>query len=461
MLSAYAILLPVSFRYASRSFDHPSRYVYFLGFVFVWNHLFNLGFFNFCLSLVGYLFFLGYWSRTRNRLGLSQVSILIGLSLLIYLCNGLSYYLAAATVGLLSLGAILAERSRIDTWWKAVAKPQLGALLAVPLSVAFFALHGRSQLIHSSHLTLGSVAWTITRAPILVSSFNAVDLKLSEFFSLVLLMATMAAVYVRRRRRTSLVYSDLLLAAAGLQLILYVALPERALGGGEINYRVLLLAMVTLALWITLQPQPRPAVVGISLSAAVVCISLVARNLQRDLWLSAALNEYRKAESRMEEHKSFLRLQFEVTGYGSTRDPGLRYDPFLNASALIALERNLVDLDNYETASRNFPIIYRPGFDPMTVIRNEGSSAYRPLADISQYEAMTGRPVDYVMIWDLQRWSQTTPLGKMALQQLYRNYVPIYCARDIPLQLYQRRGEVNSAGVAPDCALSIASSSSQ
>jgi hypothetical protein len=455
LMTLYVVLLPCAFRYASRSFDRISHYTYFVVFALVWNHLFQLGFFNFCLSLVWYLFFLGYWATRRSRLGGTEVAGLLGLSILLYFSNGLSYYLAAATVGLLSLAVALMEpRDLEQSRWKSVLKPQAGALVALPLSVGFFALHGRSHISLPSHMTLQDISWSISRVSILVSSFNAIDLKLSALFGVVLFIAAAKVFYSRRHSR--LLFSDFLLLAAAGQLILFVALPERAWGGGEINYRTLLFSLATFALWIAIQPFHKLMVVAIAGVATVVCLGLVARSFQRNLWLSAGLYEYRQAASQIEQHKSLLRLQFEPIGYGRTRDPGLRYDPFLNASALVALDRDLVDLDNYETASRNFPIVYRKGFDPMTVIRNEGPSAYRPLADIAQYEAMTGRTVDYVLLWDVQRWNPASPFGKMALQQLYRDYVLIYCARNIPLQLYRLRGQVNSAQVAPNCPLAAA-----
>jgi hypothetical protein len=453
LLTSYIVLFPVAFRYASRSFDRIPRYTYFLGFALVWNHLFSMGFLNYCLSLVWYLFFIGYWARSRAQFGATQVIVSLGFSLLLYFSNGLSYYLAVSALGLASIAWLITE-SRRDGWWKEVLKPQAGLLLAMPLSVGFFALHGRSQAAVLPHISLGAITWSMTRVPILASSFNAIDLKLSAVFGILLFVAIVIAIWIRRGRRWS--FSDALLIAAVIQFVLYIVLPERAFGGA-VNYRVFLFALVTLTLWVSIQPYEAVSGAVISAAATIICLGLIARDFQRNLWLSAALDEYREAGAQIEEHKSFLRLQFEPTGYGTTRDPGLRYDPFLNYSAFVALDRNLVDLDNYETASRNFPIVYREGFDPMTVIRREGPSPYRPLADISGYEAMTGRTVDYVLLWDVQRWNPESPFGKMALQQLYRDYVLIYCARNIPLQLYRLRGLANSAAVATNCPVASAS----
>jgi len=454
-LTSYVILLPLAFRYASRSFDHVSHYTYFLSFAFVWNHLFQLGFFNFCFSLVWYLFLLGYWARRRSHLDLPQVVGLLILSCLVYFSNGLSYYLAASTLGLLSVASLAMEPRNVpgDSWWKVVLKPQTGLVLAVPLSVWYYAVHGRYYDTRPSHANLGSLSWSLTRVPILVSSYNAIDLKLSALFGMVALVAVVVACYSRRRENRKLLLSDVLLVAAAGQFVLYVVAPQHTGGGGYINYRFMLFALVTLALWIAVQPYNKATIAFISGAATMIGLGLIARNLQRDVWLSAALGEYREAAAHIEEHKSLLSLHFDRSSYGSIRDPGLRYDPFMHAAALLATERGLVDLDNYEAESRNFPIVYREGFDPMKVIKNEGPSATPPLADIAQYQRMTGRTVDYLLLWDVQRWDRAESFAQIALKQLSSDYVLIYCAENIPLRLYRLRQQVSAPYVAPTCPL--------
>jgi len=459
LLTSYVILLPVAFRYASRSFDYLSRYTYFLSFALVWNHLFQMGFFNFCLSLVWYLFFIGYWARKRNSLGTWQIANLFLLSVLLYFSNGLSYYLAAATVGLLSIGVLLSGPRSIprDVWWKAVVKPQLGLALALPLSILYFAMHGKNYAALPSHMTLGAVAWSVSRVSILVSSYNAIDLKLSALFGMVLLVAGVIACYSRRGQYPKLLFSDVLLIGAGGQFILYVVAPRAAVGGGLINYRVLLFALSTLALWIAIQPYSGVTTAFISAGATIIGLALVARSLDRNLWLSAVLDEYRAAATHIEEHKSLLPLDFEErSGYGNTRDPGLRYDPLRHAGDLLATERYLADLDDYEANSRNFPIVYREDLDPMRVIEREGPSARPPLADIAQYQRMTGRTVDYVLLWDVQRWNRAGPSAQTVLRQLSNDYVLIYCAQSIPLLLYRLRSEDSSASAVQNCPLAAA-----
>ncbi len=455
LLTSYVVLLPFAFRYASRSFGHIARYTYFLGFALLWNYFFLMGFFNFCLSLVWYLLLLGYWARKRSCLGPMQITVLFLLSFLLYFSNGLSYYLAVGTVGLLSIAVLVGgPRSlSLHSWGKALAYPQIGLAVAVPLSVWYFAFPSKNTLVtRPAHMTLGVVSWSITRVSILVSSYNAIDLKFSALFGLVSLIAVVAACYARRGQGPKLRFSDALLLAAGGQFILYVIAPQHAGGGGFINYRLFLFAVATLTLWITIQPYNKTTTAVISAAAVVIGLGLGARTFERSRWFTSALEEYKAASSHIEQHKSFLSLHFDdQAGYGTFRDPGLKDDPFMHAGDLLATERNLVDLDDYEAISRNFPIVYRADFDPMKVIKKEGPSALPPLADISGYQHTTGRTVDYVLLWDAQRWNPADLIAQSALQQVHADYVLIYCAENIPLQLYQLRQEVSLAVKTPNC----------
>ncbi len=90
LLTLYVILLPLAMRYAARSFCSTSHYLYFFSLAFIYNYFFHLGMINFCLSVMWYLTFIGYWARHRQRLGLRQILVLICLTFLFYFSNGLS-----------------------------------------------------------------------------------------------------------------------------------------------------------------------------------------------------------------------------------------------------------------------------------------------------------------------------------------------------------------------------------
>ena len=453
LLTSYVVFLPLAFRYASRSFDHIPRYTYFLGFVLVWNYFFQLGFFNFCLSLAWYLFFVGYWARNRGNLGTRQVVNLFLLSILLYFSNGLSYYLAAGTIGLLSIAA-LAKKVHGDSqwpWWYAVAMPQVGLLLALPLSVLFFTQHGKYYATRGVPMTLGSLSWSVTRLPILLPSFSTIDLKLSALFAIVLLISAAIACCARRHREQKFLFSDVVVIAAAVQFVLYVIAPEHAGGGGFINDRILLFSLVTFTLWIAIQQYDKITTAAIAAAALLISLGLQARTFEHNRWLSARLDEYSTAANHIDENKSLWAFDLDPagSGYPYLQEHGLRYDPFEHAGAMLALQRNLVDLNNYETASKNFPIVYKNSVDPFGILeklpRDGGPRAWPPMVDFAKYYQTTGQRVDYVLLWDLHAKDHTNPSIQNLLQQLSSDYALIYCAPNIPLQLYQLRSQVSTA----------------
>ncbi len=459
LLTSYVVLLPLSFRYASQSFDYVSRYTYFLGFALVWNYFFQLGFFNFCLSLVWYLFFLGYWARNRHSLGLWNVVHLFLLSVLLYFSNGLSYYLAGATVGVLSLVALAtAPRGQSHKrQWYAVLLPQVGLLLSLPLSILFFAQHGKHYATRPSPVSFRSLIWSVTRLPILLTSLNSIDLKLSALFGILLALGAGLAVYSRRDRPQKLMWSDALLLAGACLFVFYIVAPEHTGGGGFINDRIFLFALATVALWVSMQQYDRTTAALLTAAAMISILGLQVRTFERNARLSAMLDQYSTAANHIEEHKLLWALNLDPagTGYVQAREPGLREDPFEHAGAILALQRNLVDLNNYEAASKNFPIVYNDAFDPFHIIeilpRDGGAPTFPRRVNLAKYDQLTGRAVDYVLLWHLPDPTHANLAVQDLQRQLSSDYVLIYCAENIPLRLYHLRREESSTSGAASC----------
>jgi hypothetical protein len=328
--------------------------------------------------------------------------------------------------------------------------------------VLYFDRHGKYYATQAGQMTLSSLSWSVTRMSILVPSFNAIDLKLSALFGVVLLIGTVATCFSRRNQERKLVFSDALLIAAGGQFVLYVFAPQHVGGGGFINDRIFLFALVTFALWIAIQQYSRVTIAVIASVAIVITLGLQARSFKRNAWLSAMLDEYGTAASYIDERKSLWAFDLDPagSGYANLEENGLRRDPFEHAGAMLALQRNLVDLNNYETASRNFPIVYKESFDPTRIIeklpRNGGPPTFPPLVNIAQYSRTTGRSVDYVLLWDMQAQNHTNPAIKNLQQQISSEYVLIYCAQKIPLLLYRLREEGSSVRADANCPLASA-----
>src|SRR5207237_10053478 len=66
LLSAYALALPLSARWALGALGPEAATLAWLSLPLVGNQLLHFGFYNFCLSLAAYLLVVGWWLRHRE-----------------------------------------------------------------------------------------------------------------------------------------------------------------------------------------------------------------------------------------------------------------------------------------------------------------------------------------------------------------------------------------------------------
>ena len=86
-------LLPLSVLYFLNSVQKRNMVFGLLGFLFAYNYLLHMGFYNFVLSMSLFFFTLGYWWRVKDKLGLINIVVIYVLLLATYLTHYHSYAL--------------------------------------------------------------------------------------------------------------------------------------------------------------------------------------------------------------------------------------------------------------------------------------------------------------------------------------------------------------------------------
>ena len=86
-------LLPLSLLYFLKSVQKRNTVFGLLGFLFAYNYLLHMGFYNFVLSMSLFFFTLGYWWRVKDKLRLINIVVIYGLLLATYLTHYHSYAL--------------------------------------------------------------------------------------------------------------------------------------------------------------------------------------------------------------------------------------------------------------------------------------------------------------------------------------------------------------------------------
>ena len=96
-------LLPFSLLYFLNSIQKRNIVFGLLGFLFAYNYLLHMGFYNFVLSMSLFFFTLGYWWRVKDKLGLINIVVIYVLLLVTYLTHYHSYALLIMSLTFFSL----------------------------------------------------------------------------------------------------------------------------------------------------------------------------------------------------------------------------------------------------------------------------------------------------------------------------------------------------------------------
>jgi len=279
----------------------------------------------------------------------------------------------------------------------------------------------------------------LSRLTVLTAANDNIDLRITHAVAAVLVLAFGLKCYSRMKVR-KLIWTDSLLIAALLQFILYLLAPEAAAGVGLIKARIILFPLLTLVLWLTVQPFKRTFTVILTLAVVFASLALVGRDVNRYVWQAPLLDQFFAAADHIERNSTILPLSFHQAGYDPQgRDRKLKYDPFLHATELIAIEKGLVDLNDYEAATRNFPLVYEYALDPSRIIGHEREYGFPPQAYVTSYYPSTGRFVDYVLLWNVRAEDFSNADAQSTFKELAANYELVYSAPQIPLQLFARR----------------------
>ena len=105
-LTGYIVLMAVSVRYLVNAVEGDRMPLAFLGFPFIYNYLFLMGFYNFSLGVALFMLSLGYWWRRFDTFNVKHAIVLGSLLVVVYFCHPVPLVLAVLSivlVGILSL----------------------------------------------------------------------------------------------------------------------------------------------------------------------------------------------------------------------------------------------------------------------------------------------------------------------------------------------------------------------
>jgi hypothetical protein len=447
LLSAYVLLLPLSARYALRAIDPRAGFLAVLAFPFLYNYMFHMGFFNFCVSLPAFLFVVGYWLKHAERMGPARTALLALLVLWVYFCHPVTLVVTVAAVltlagwrALLDLLSTPDRRFAPLALWRSLRRWLLAPALACLPALALMASFVRSRIgarvlmlplwVKVKHLaglySLASLTiWTIPLA-----------------LTLAFLFYFVAGLCLHARRGQPLQAGDGLLAAIAVLAVAFFAAPSDLSGGGFVNHRLLLFPFLTLMLWFGTCEHPARRRLWIQAAAAGIALGFLGLFAWKYAEIDGALAEIAAAGERVETDHTFLYLSYAHQGVDTQgRKLAFRTWPFAHAGGYVGARKRLADLSLYEANEDYFPFYYRPALNPYLHLATEplGIENDPPAVDLLGYPRRTGGSVDYVLLWGLRDGRRSEPKIRALLDQLAAGYEPIYQARDGRVRLFRLR----------------------
>jgi hypothetical protein len=394
LVSGYALTLLAGVWYLAGAVrPGASRWLAFLAFPFVFNFLFQFGFYNFSLSLALFPFVLGFWWRYRERPATPRY--VIGINLLLWLCyfsHILSFGLALLAIAILWLATLRCDSWRRHLLHVAVLAPQ-GFL-----PVWYFSMEGGSAV--ASFWPFGRLLRYFVQIGAL-PSFGPPQELLSELLALTFLVLLVLTLRREGLRRPLGGERAFLLLAAVFTLLYFVS-PDGMSGGTMLKNRLCLYPYLILIPWLAPGFGARGRRIGAAALAAVALLNL-GYVVHWYRLLSGEMEAYLAGLDPVAANTRVLPLLFTHQGHGA------KVDVLGHAMSYKALERGLIDWDNYEAASTHFPTQFRDPWPPIPEIEARPGTLR-----MKQWR----RRADYVYAWRM-------PAGHTFAGRLERFYDPV------------------------------------
>jgi hypothetical protein len=437
LLTGYLVLLPLGLRYALEGVRAGAGWLAVLAFPLLHHFLYHMGFYNFCYSLGLFGFVVGYYLRHHEHFGVRQTLILGALAVLTYFCHAVGLAAAMLAVGVLALAWRPAGQSLV----RRLVGPTLAFLPVVALGAAFVGRQGGGAAWKNTRLGL----WDALRQLEMLVSYLNLERLFTELFFWGLAALTVAVLWARWRSR-SFGRADWLLAVPALTFAAYFTAPTELSGGGFVEPRLALLALLALILWLGTFPFGPRLKWTVQGSAALIAVGLLVLHVTAYAAFNDYLDDYLSAEPHLEANRTLLPLPFARRLHtGDPRLDNAKVGVFRHAAGYLAAQVGVIDLENYEGTTGYFPVNYRPEVDPFVQLNPDqvgedvGLQAAPPDVDFLKYGERTGIPVDYVLLWDVRPESKKSPVGEAIFAQLADRYELIHTSPRGLLQLYRRK----------------------
>jgi len=361
--------------------DRERRWLALLAFPLAFNQLFQMGFYNFSLGLGLWMVVVAWWWRRRADPGLGFALGLNGLLLLLYFAHLVPHLLALLTIAVLWLVTL-----RRATWKRhllhiAILLPQAVLPLWYVASTDSATIPSATPLATAlRHFVELHVLYSLGEPQTWLGRLVAVVF-------LLLVILTLAEKLRAGSLRAALGEADAFLLVAALGVILYLVSPEGVGSGIFLKNRLSLFPWLALLPWLSMS---RWKGFQRSLLAVLACLAItdVAYLADRYRAVDREVRGLVSAAAPIAPNSRVLPLLFD------RQSGAIPFALLGHAFSYAAIDKGLIDWDNYEAGTGLFPLRFRA-----TVFR---PAIYELESDPGDLFLRAYAPVvDYVFCWKM------------------------------------------------------------
>jgi len=359
LLTLYVLGLPLALRYALRASPTGADWLALLGFPFIYSVVLLWGFYNFCLSLVLLLLALGYWQRHAGRWQPTTILGLTAVLTLLYFAHPMSYLVSGLLLGLL---VVAGSRQRWPARLRELGFLLLAYLPSLPLMGWYIWQQGATTRNPAEHY--GENLWNWLRLEPIHYAGSAEG---TYRWLVAGLLAGATGLVLRQipRGRASRQVGPWALGTL-LLLTAYVIMPDEVAGGSITRPRWGLLSYLALLGGLAAVPwSPRVRLLGLGLST-IVAAALLSFRVQKLRDFQPGLAEYQSLLPYLRPGSTLLPISYGAANHlPSSLEPGTYISVLSEAVNYLAVERQLLCYGNYEATTGYFPLVWRPGSNPI------------------------------------------------------------------------------------------------
>ena len=316
----------------ARARDERCTAYAFLAFPLAYDQSLQFGYYNFSLGVGLFLLTVSLWWRNREDTSWSNVARFAALLLLMYFCHPMPTGLAMGSIGLMWL----------------ITSRKVRHLVAFVPATLLLVWYFSTQSATESHPPLHDLADFLTHARFLLT-FDERQITFGVALFVLYVLLAVATIAIDRTREGR-VFGAILAAF----LILYFIAPKAAAGGLGVNDRIGFFLYLLPVAWFT-PSLPRPVRTTFIALMSIVAIANAVFLTQHYHRADRVLREIVRTFDPAPPQKTFIALLYD------NRPPGSPLGLMSHAADYAAVERNLIDVANYEAEIGYFPIRYKPG----------------------------------------------------------------------------------------------------